>query len=390
MSEASLPSSGGAPPRVLVVHNRYRVAGGEERAVELQLAALRGARVDHAALVRDSGGAGRTRAARSLLRGGEHPEDVAAAVRELGANVVHVHNMQPLFGPRALSAARDAGARVVLHLHNFRLFCSIAVAFRDGRTCFRCSRRFTLPGLALNCRGSLPESAAYASALALHQPAVFEAADRFVTPSAFAAGQLARLGVPEDRLDVLSSYVPEGVRGDPAAGEYALMAGRLSDEKGLFVAVLAAAFSGVPLRIAGDGPLRDRLRGLVAGTNAPVELLGRVEHERVGELLSGAAMVLVPSLGPEVLPFAALEAMAAGVPVVAARTGSLPEVVGEERCVPRRDPKALAAAMRRLWDDAPLRAAEGEAMLGRVRERYSERRYTRALLALYERVQAQA
>src|SRR5919202_3048854 len=168
-------------PRVLVVHNRYRYAGGEERAVELQLAALERAGVPHAAFTRDSASAGRGRAAAALLRGGERPEEVAAAVRGLGADVVHVHNVNPLFGPRSLRAAREEGARVLLHLHNFRLFCSIAVAFRDGETCFRCSRRFTLPGLVLNCRRSLPESAAYTAALAMHQPAVFEAVDRFLT-----------------------------------------------------------------------------------------------------------------------------------------------------------------------------------------------------------------
>jgi glycosyltransferase involved in cell wall biosynthesis len=377
-------------PRVLVVHNRYRVPGGEERAVELQLAALRDARVSHAALQRDSSGAGRTRAARALLRGGEQPEDVAAAVRELGATVAHVHNMNPLFGARSLRAARRAGARVVMHLHNFRLFCSIAVAFRDGRTCFRCSGRFTLPGLVLNCRGSVPESAAYTAALALHQPAVFEAVDRFVTPSRFAAEQLARLGVPAGRLDVLPNYVPAAEPASPAGGGYALVAGRLAVEKGIAVAIEAAARSGVPLRVAGEGPLDTELRALVERTRAPVELLGHVPPERVAELLAAAAMVLVPSVGPEVMPFAALEAMAVGVPVVASRTGSLPEILGDERCVPRRDPDALAAAMSRLWGDPELRAAEGEALLARGRELFSAERYTRELLALYERVQQQA
>lgn len=377
-------------PRVLVLHNRYRVPGGEERAVELQLAALRDARVSHAALQRDSSGAGRTRAAGALLRGGEQPEDVAAAVRELGATVAHVHNMNPLFGARSLRAARRAGARVVMHLHNFRLFCSIAVAFRDGRTCFRCSGRFTLPGLVLNCRGSVPESAAYTAALALHQPAVFDAVDRFVTPSRFAAEQLARLGVPSDRLDVLPNYAPAAEPGSPADGGYALVAGRLSVEKGVAVAVEAAARSGVPLRVAGEGPLEAELRALAERTRAPVELLGHVPAERVAELLAGAAMVLVPSVGPEVMPFAALEAMAAGVPVVASRTGSLPEILGDERCVPRRDPQALAAAMSRLWGDPELRRSEGGALLARGRDLFSEERYTRELLALYERVHAQA
>jgi glycosyltransferase involved in cell wall biosynthesis len=377
-------------PRVLVLHNRYRHAGGEERAVDLQLAALRRAGVTHAALVRDSGEAGRARAGAALLRGGERPDDVGAAVRELGATVVHVHNMNPLFGPRSLRAAREAGARVVLHLHNFRLFCSIAVAFRDGRTCFRCSRRFTLPGLVLNCRGSLPESAAYATALAAHQPAVLAAVDRFVTPSAFAAGQLARLGLPSERLEVIPNYVPDSGVGAPAEGGYALMAGRLSIEKGAGVAVGAALQSGVPLRVAGDGPLAAELVAIVERGGAEVELLGRVSGERVAELMAGAAMVVVPSVGPEVMPYAALEAMAAGVPVVASDTGSLPEMLGRDRCVPRRDAGALAGAMQRLWEDPELRVREGRALRERARERFSEERYARALLGLYERVQTQA
>ena len=379
--------------RVLVVHNRYRLHGGEERAVDLQLAALERAGIEHAPLFRDSAGAGRARAARALLAGGERPDEVAAAVRDLGATVVHVHNMNPLFGPRALAAAREAGARVVLHLHNFRLFCSIAVAFRDGETCFRCRGRFTLPGAVLNCRGSAPESAVYATALARHQPAVLEAVDRFVTPSAFAAGQLARLGVPPDRLDVVPNYLPADELADASAagdGRYALAAGRLAVEKGYAYAVRAAALAHVPLRVAGDGPLADHLRELAAATGAPVEFEGAVPRERVRELLRGAAMAVVPSVGPDVMPFAAVEAMGAGVPLVAARSGSLPELAGEGRCVERRDPEALAGAMSALWDDSGHRADEGEAALARARERFGEDRYLRDLLAAYERAGGQS
>jgi glycosyltransferase involved in cell wall biosynthesis len=375
--------------RVLVVHNRYRLRGGEERAVDLQLGALTRAGVSCRALLRDSDAVSKTRAATAMLAGGEDPGEVARAVRELDATVVHVHNMHPLFGHRALEAAKEAGARVVLHLHNFRLFCSIAVAFRDGATCHRCRGRLTLPGAALNCRGSLPESAVYTTALSLHQPRVFEAVDRFAVPSSYGRGQLALLGAPAHVMDVLPNYLPGAAfaeRSCAGDGDYALFAGRLSVEKGAETAVAASAATGIPLRVAGDGPLADRLREQAALTHAPVEFLGRVGGERLAELRAGAALAVVPSRGGEMLPFTALEAMAAGLPVVASRKGSLPEIVGEERCVPPGDPEALGAAMLALWDDPARRVREGEALLASARERFGEARYLSGLLALYDRL----
>src|SRR3954471_3951752 len=283
-----------AAVKVLVVHNRYRHAGGEERAVELQLAALQRAGIDHASVTQDSADAGRLRAARALLRGGEHPDEVAAAVRLLRADVVHVHNMLPLFGPRALEAAKEAGARVILHLHNFRLFCSIATCFRDGAPCFRCRGRFTLPAVALDCRDSLAESTVYATALARHQPAVLGAVDRFVTPSVYARGQLGKLGLPPERVSVLPNYVSDfAERSRAESGTYAVAFGRLSAEKGFEVAVEAASISGGSLKIAGDGPLAAEL----AAKPGPTELLGRLEPAELGGLLRGASMALVPSVG---------------------------------------------------------------------------------------------
>jgi glycosyltransferase involved in cell wall biosynthesis len=86
------------------------------------------------------------------------------------------------------------------------------------------------------------------------------------------------------------------------------------------------------------------------------------------------------------MPFAALESMAAGLPVIASRSGSLPELVGEENCVPRNDPPALAAVMSALHADPARRRTEGEAALARARERFGEAAYTERLSRLYTQV----
>jgi glycosyltransferase involved in cell wall biosynthesis len=371
---------------VLVVHNRYRIPGGEERSVGLHLDALDRAGIRNRLLERQSDETGRFRAAAALLRGGEREHEVAAAARELGAGVVHVHNMLPLVGPRGLAAARDTGAGVVLHLHNLRLFCAIAVASRDGGPCFRCHHRQTLPGLVLNCRDSVPEAVVYAAALSLHQPRVLEAVDRFVAPSGYAAGQLAVLGLPRERIEVLPHYLPaEALRDQSSAdrGSYALIAARLSEEKGIDVAIRAAASTGVPLKVAGEGPAAHGLAELADRERAPVEFLGRVGQDHMVGLLAGAAMCLLPSRYHEFAPYAALEAMGAGVPVVASRLGGLPELIGPERCVPENDVERLAERMKELWVDSKRRREEGQALLSRARERHSRNSFTSALLALY-------
>src|SRR4051812_41358080 len=91
-------------PRVLLLHNRYRFEGGEERSLALQQRALANAGIEHRLLERRSADASQVQAAAALLRGGAGEDEVAAATRELGADIVHAHNMQPLIGPRGLAA----------------------------------------------------------------------------------------------------------------------------------------------------------------------------------------------------------------------------------------------------------------------------------------------
>jgi glycosyltransferase involved in cell wall biosynthesis len=374
--------------RVLVVHNRYRLEGGEERAVELQLAALRRAGVAHALLERSSAEVSRPRAALALLRGGRDEDDVTAAANNLQADVVHAHNTLPLLGPRALASARAAGASVVMHLHNLRLFCAIGVAARDGGPCFRCHHRNTLPGLVLNCRESLPEAVVYATALARHQPAVLENVDRFVAPSSYAAGQSALLGVPAERIDVVPHYLPADAFADSSRaheGEYALVASRLSPEKGVDTAIEAAALADIPLRVAGEGPAAAHLMELANLIGAPVDFIGRLDRDGISRELAGAAMLLMPSRYHEFAGYSALEAMAAGVPVIGSRLGALPEILGEERCLPANDPHAVAARMRQLWCEPERRRGEGDALIARARAGHSEDRYVERLLDTYRR-----
>ena len=340
--------------------------GGEERAVEDLAWLIRTELGEEASVLeRDSARLRGPRAAAGLLRGGLQPESVTAAVQREGARVVHAHNVHPAFGWRGLAAARAAGARVVLHLHNYRLVCAVATCFTRGEDCTRCHGRNTLPGVALRCRGSVTEAVVYGAALSLWQRRLAESVDAFVVPSAFALGRLRELGAP---LGARARAIPSvqrsfADRSAAADGRFALVAGRLTPEKGVADAIVACNRAGVPLVVAGDGPHLAELHKL----GGDVRFVGRVSADELAALRREAALAIVPSRYEEILPLAALEAMAAGLPVAAARSGGLAEVVPEEGLYPPGDLHALTARMASLWANAEA----GERALAAARARFA-------------------
>lgn len=379
-----------SPPAILLLHNSYRERGGEERAVAEQAALLRahGHRVELLERSSDEleGVSGRARAAASLLAGGWRPDAVADAVRSCGASVVHAHNVHPLFGARALEAARGAGARTVLQLHNFRLWCAIGVAYRDGAVCHRCTGRDTHPGWRLRCRGGVAEAAVYGAGLARQQPRLLAGADRFIVLSEASRVAMAALGLPIERADVVGNPLSgEAFAPSSAAdrGEYALCVGRLTEEKGFDTAIAACCSAGVPLRIAGSGPDEGRLRALAGACG--VRLLGRLSPDELRGVLSGAAVLLAPSRWEEQCPYAVLEAMAAGVPVLASALGGLPELAGDGASLPVGDVNAWTRALAELWADPSERHRRGAGALARARERAAPETVYQALMGVYAR-----
>jgi glycosyltransferase involved in cell wall biosynthesis len=174
--------------------------------------------------------------------------------------------------------------------------------------------------------------------------------------------------------------IPSGVDLPPEVREEAqppevLYAGRLSHEKGVLELVEAARQGGFPLRVVGDGPLRDLIP----------DAAGFVSHDELERLYDRAAVVAVPSRR-EGFGIVCAEAMAHGRPVVATAVGGLLDLVVHEQTgllVPVGEVGVLRAALERLLGDAELRHRLGRAARERVREQFSWRRSTELTLEAY-------
>jgi len=202
---------------------------------------------------------------------------------------------------------------------------------------------------------------------------VLERARLTICASNALAASARELGAKAVRVIPSAVELPERV-GEPADPPEVLFVGRLSPEKGILDLVQAA--DGIPLTVAGDGPLRDRVPGA----------LGFVQHTALPPLYERAAVVAVPS-HREGFGVACAEAMAHARPVVASAVGGLLDLVvdGETGVlVPPRDVPALRGALERLLADPDLRRRLGEAGRARVQERFSWPAVTDATIAAYE------
>jgi glycosyltransferase involved in cell wall biosynthesis len=361
---------------ILFLHNRYRTPGGEERAVAELMTLVREELGEDAELFeRDSAQLGRGRAARGLLRGGLDPDDVGAAVRRTQARIVHAHNLNPSFGPRALRAAKQAGARIVLHLHNYRLVCAVGTCFNaKGEDCVRCKGRRTGPGVRLNCRGgSRAEALAYAVALARHQRELVDLADVIVVPSEMAAYRLKALRAPVTEVHVVGHVLREFAdRSGADEGTYALVASRLAPEKGVETAIEACRIAGVELVVAGDGPHAPAQDG--------ARFVGHVDPAELARLRAEAALAIVPTRAYETFGLAAAEGMAAGLPVVATNMGALAELVEPDCLVAPGDAAAMALAITQRFGDRRA----GERAIQRARAATAPEVVAPKLSAAYE------
>ena len=324
--------------RILVAHNRYQQAGGEDRVVqaEVDMLSRRGHDVQFMSFDNDeiiSPSAKVLAAVRTFYSPASYRR-VEERLKSFAPQILHVHNFMPVMSPSVFFAAAATGTAVVQTLHNFRFICSKATFFRDGHVCEEClAKRSFVPGVKHACyRGSRAGSALVGGTMALHD--VFgtwrNKVHKYIALTEFASTKLAQMRVPGDRIRVKPNFAEDTGSGDGEGG-FALFVGRLSDEKGLETLLAADALGALPmpLKIAGDGPMREQVAAAAKRPGGNIAWLERQSSQQVRALMKSAAVLVVPSVWYEGFPMVIVEALSVGLPVIASRIGGLPEIVEE-------------------------------------------------------------
>lgn len=353
--------------KILQIHNRYQIAGGEDVVVASEQKLL-AAHHDVLSYTVSNDGItgilGKLDTALHTHYSKRQKQALARYLAEHKPDVAHVHNFFPVLTPAIYDACIEAGVRVVQTLHNYRTLCANALLMRDGQICERCVQGSPYWGAFYGCyRGSRLGSLVVAHSVAYHrkQATWKTKVDRFIALTEFGRQKFVSAGFPADKLCVKPNFAEdpladgfkdsvnnnfpidaphshpnpltegEGIkcgrffRPNPkplSSQPFALFVGRLSAEKGLGTLLQAWQSTGFPLKIVGEGEQP-------ATAPANVEFLGKQTKDQVYALMRQASFLLMPSEWYETFGLVLVEAFANGLPVICSRLGGMAEIVAD-------------------------------------------------------------
>jgi glycosyltransferase involved in cell wall biosynthesis len=325
--------------RILSVHSRYQIRGGEEEVFEAEIDLLR--QKGHCVDVYEDHNAriDKLNKANLALKTIWSQEAYQAVSNYLTANtydLIHIHNFFPLISPSIYYAAKANKVPVVQTLHNYRLLCSNGLFFRDGQVCEDClGKLIPWPGAWHGCyRRNKAASAATVGMLSIHRALGTwnNLVDKYIVLTEFARQKFIQGGLPTEKIVVKPNFVAPDPQIGSGKGDYMLYVGRLSVEKGLDVLLSAWGLlpNKIPLKIVGDGPLSEQV--VEATKKFPqIEWLGRKPIREVYDIMGTAIAVIIPSKWYETFGRVATEAFAKGTPVIASNLGAIAELVDSGR-----------------------------------------------------------
>jgi glycosyltransferase involved in cell wall biosynthesis len=385
--------------RVVVVHNRYSslTPSGENVSVAQEVDGLRAAGVDvtvHETSNDDVLGGGvavRVRSAAESVWSPGAASRFGAVLDRVRPDLVHVHNLFPLFTSSVPGRAVRAGLPVVWTARNLRVLCVEGTHFRDGADCADCRAGWRVPGIRHGCyRGSVAGSALITGATSIFRRLARTRLQTIAISETLRDWLVADAGFDPERVRVKYNPVPvpAPVPGatDPAAGREFLFVGKFAAYKGIDLLLDAWGRVSAPevrLCFVGDGPQADTVRA--AARDPRIEWTGQLPVAEVAARMARARAVVVPSVWDEPFGRVAAEAFAVGRPVITTGRGGLREVVGDAAgWVTGTDPEALAAAMDEAAASDEAVSARGAAGRERHARLFSVEATTAALVEVYE------
>lgn len=325
--------------KVAIVHSFYRSGpSGENIAVRMQAKALTQAGHEVKIISRSTDDfinqTGYALTSALTVASGFGPSPLEE-INEFDPDIVHVHNLFPNWGDRWVEKLAHP---LVVSIHNFRPLCASGTLNLNGSPCELCPAKGSLHSLKNKCyqRSAVRTVPLSISTASPENNRLINRADHlvFLHPQVQSTFEKHLPHLSGKRASIVPNFLDDVPGVDisvrPKSPDRAwIFVGRLSPEKGILPLVKAWPHS-EKLRILGGGPLENDVRLAAAGKQ--IEILGEVAPDEIPRFLAAAKGMVFPSVWLEHGPLTFLEALRAGVPVLAKGGSSPAELVRTHEC----------------------------------------------------------
>lgn len=324
---------------ILLVHNKYRYAGGEDSVVQNECALLRAhghnvilyqkdnIELDHYSLLKKLFLPFRTIYSLSSAR------EIRSIIQKEQIDIVHVHNTLPLISFSSYYAAKRYGCTLVQTLHNFRFLCPNGLFYRDNSVCLDCLQQLSCSVKHSCYRSSKLQTALVALNLWLHRKiGTFSLPDAYIALTEFNKNIFTRI-YPEIKLYVKPNFtaIPDSssLFCHKKSREYFIYVSRLEKSKGIFMLLEAfRQLADITLLIVGTGPDETAVHDFITKNQMKnVRLNGHTSHSEVLSLLYHAKALLFPTQWYEGFPVVLAESFSVGTPVIGSNIGNTAAII---------------------------------------------------------------
>jgi glycosyltransferase involved in cell wall biosynthesis len=386
--------------RVLQIHNKYKLAGGEDVLFESEnsLLVANGHTVEKLYFDNkeiSASPAGKLKAGIQSLYNFTSEKIVQKSIDTFKPEIIHVQNFFPILSPAVFFVANRNNIPIVATINNYRLICSNAILYRDNHVCEDCIKKvFPLDGIVHKCyHGSGIQSAGVTLMSSFHKVIGTwqNRVDKFIIAMTDFGKEVfitSSLKLPREKCVLKPNFVFDAGVGENIREDFYIFFARLTEEKGVNVLLDSLKHYHYRLKIVGDGPLKDRV--LDAIKDYPnVEFLGFQKLDFVMSEVKKSKAVIMPSTWYEALPLSVLGTLSTGTPTIISDLPPFRELITSEYDgfhFKTGSPEDLAATIK-YFDDS---AEEHKLMYGNARQTYLDK-YTpqknyEMLIKIYEEV----
>ncbi len=384
--------------RILLIHNRYLLKGGEDVSLEVERKLLQEAGHHVNMLFFDNAHLVQLPLWRRLLAplyNGRAVQATKNEIKHFAPDVVHIHNMFYYASPAIILAVRKANIPLVMTLHNYRLVCVGALLNRRNKPCERCIRKqIPIWGVVYGCfQQSRIKSLLLQLSLLFHNwYGTFFYVDKYLVFSEFAKERFVggTLRLPADRFIVKASSTASQHYVEPhTRNNRFLYVGRLSTEKGIPFLLRLLNEEKIHIDIIGAGPLAPDVTKVAAAHPQRIRYHGSQTPNYLQQYMRTCRAMLLPSVCYEGLPNVLMEAYAYGTPLLSSDNPSLRHLVLPEQSgllCPPEDTNSWKAALQRISHDHALHAHLCQGAYAQYTQKFTSQRNTSHLLHTYKTV----